>query len=473
MKKKVFVSGHFNVLHPGHLRFLKFAKECGNYLIVGVESNKIAKNAAYVDEKIRLNSIKSVSLVDEAFILRTSPSTYIAKKKPNIVVKGKEHENLENDELKVLKKYDGKLIFSSGEKMFSSIDLIQKEFSYHNFINLKKPKEYFYRHQVKEKKLLSLIKNFSKLKVCVIGDLIIDEYITCDTLGMSNEEPSLVVSPVDKKKFVGGAGIVAAHAAGLGAKVDLITILGNDKNNIFVKKKLNEYKVSSTFFVDHARPTTLKQRYRCSGKTLLKVSHLHQNSISKNLQKKIFNKLSSKIKKYDLIVFSDFNYGCLPSELVEKMISLGKKNKKFMVADCQSSSQIGDLLKYKKMNLITPTEREARICTKNNDDGLVVLAEDLRKKLFAENIILKLGKEGVIIHSLIKKFPDTDQIEALNLSPEDSAGAGDSLLISSAMSLVSRGNIWESAYLGSLCSAIQVGRVGNIPIRKTELIEII
>jgi ADP-heptose synthase, bifunctional sugar kinase/adenylyltransferase len=266
---------------------------------------------------------------------------------------------------------------------------------------------------------------------------------------MSNEEPSLVVSPVDKKKFVGGAGIVAAHAAGLGAKVDLITILGNDKNNIFVKKKLNEYKVSSTFFVDHARPTTLKQRYRCSGKTLLKVSHLHQNSISKNLQKKIFNKLSSKIKKYDLIVFSDFNYGCLPSELVEKMISLGKKNKKFMVADCQSSSQIGDLLKYKKMNLITPTEREARICTKNNDDGLVVLAEDLRKKLFAENIILKLGKEGVIIHSLIKKFPDTDQIEALNLSPEDSAGAGDSLLISSAMSLVSRRDIWESAYLGS------------------------
>ena len=80
MKKKVFVSGHFNVLHPGHLRFLKFAKECGDYLIVGVESNKIAKKDAYVDEKIRLNSIKSVSLVDEAFILKTTPSVYIKKK---------------------------------------------------------------------------------------------------------------------------------------------------------------------------------------------------------------------------------------------------------------------------------------------------------------------------------------------------------------------------------------------------------
>ena len=471
MKKIVFVSGHFNVLHPGHLRFLKFAKECGDYLIVGVESNKIAKNAAYVDEKIRLNSIKSVSLVDEAFILKASPSSYIRQKKPSIVVKGKEHENQENQEYKIIKKYGGKLIFSSGEKMFSTIDLIKKEFTYKSLINLKKPKDYFKRHNIREKKISKIIENFSRVKVCVIGDLILDEYITCDTLGMSNEEPSLVVSPVDKKKFIGGAGIVAAHASGLGAKVDLVTILGKDHNNEFVKKKLKEYKVISKLFIDPSRPTTLKQRYRCSGKTLLKVSHLHQNSISKNLQKKILNYIKSKIEKYDLVVFSDFNYGCLPKELVEKITLLGRKFKKFLVADCQSSSQVGDLLKYKKMNLITPTEREARICTKNNDDGLVVLAEDVRKKTNAENIILKLGDEGLIIHYEKNKILFTDKIEALNSLPVDPAGAGDSLLISLALSLLSKANIWEAAYIGSVSSGIQVGREGNIPLKKIDLIQ--
>ena len=238
MKKKVFVSGHFNVLHPGHLRFLKFAKECGDYLVVGVESNKIARNAAYVDEKTRLNSIKSVSLVDEAFILRTSPSVFIKRKKPLIVVKGKEYENQTNDEFKILKKYGGKLIFSSGEKMFSSIDLIKKEFNYNELDKLKKPSEFFRRHNIKQKKINKLVENFSKLKICVFGDLIIDEYITCDTLGMSNEEPSLVVTPIKKEKFIGGAGIVAAHASGLGAKVDFFTVLGKDKNNEFVKKKI-------------------------------------------------------------------------------------------------------------------------------------------------------------------------------------------------------------------------------------------
>ena len=56
----------------------------------------------------------------------------------------------------------------------------------------------------------------------IIGDLIIDEYINCDPLGMSQEDPTLVVTPVESKKFIGGAGIVASHAASLGAKTSII-----------------------------------------------------------------------------------------------------------------------------------------------------------------------------------------------------------------------------------------------------------
>ena len=147
--------------------------------------------------------------------------------------------------------------------------------------------------------------------------------------------------------------------------------------------------------------------------------------------------MNKNIKKYDLVVFSDFNYGCLPKKLVEKVIELCKKNKVKTVADCQSSSQIGDMNKYRKMSLITPTEREARISTLNQDDGLIVLATELQKQTQAHNIILKLAGEGIIIHSPTRdkeKF-NTDRVNALNNSPKDVAGAGDSLLISSSMSL--------------------------------------
>jgi bifunctional ADP-heptose synthase (sugar kinase/adenylyltransferase) len=123
------------------------------------------------------------------------------------------------------------------------------------------------------------------------------------------------------------------------------------------------------------------------------------------------------------------------------------------------------------MDLLTPTEREARISTRNREDGLVVLAEMLRQQSYAKNIILKLGQEGLMIHAIDKDFPDkqTDRIGSLNSAPKDVAGAGDSLLIASALTLACGGSIWEAACLGSLAAAVQVGRVGNTPIKFSEL----
>jgi len=65
----------------------------------------------------------------------------------------------------------------------------------------------------------------------------------------------------------------------------------------------------------------------------------------------------------------------------------------------------------------------------------------------------------------------TDRITALNSAPKDVAGAGDSLLITSAMTLASGGNIWEAACLGSLAAAVQVSRVGNTPLRTKDLLQ--
>ena len=150
MKKKiVFVSGRFNILHPGHLRLLKFAKECGDHLVVGVESNKLAFGAVYVDEKDRLNSLKSISWVDEAFILKFPPKDYIRKNKPSIVVKGKEYENMFNEENNELKKYGGTLIFNSGEKMFSSVELLKNEQSLKSNLLLNTPKSFLNRRSIK------------------------------------------------------------------------------------------------------------------------------------------------------------------------------------------------------------------------------------------------------------------------------------------------------------------------------------
>jgi len=469
----VLVSGRFNILHPGHMRLLRSAKEYGERLIVGVESDRLAGFAAHLPENLRLEGLQGHSLVDEAFIFDEPITELISRLRPDIVVKGKEHEARQNQELKALEQYGGSLVFSSGETVFSSLDLIRKEFRTFDSRSINLPVEYLARHTIAKSRLIELLNALAALKVCVIGDLIVDEYITCEPLGMSQEDPTIVVSPIDSTRFVGGAGIVAAHAAGLGANVQFFTVSGNDPSRDFALKALTTAGVEAHLVVDNSRPTTLKQRYRSKGKSLLRVSHLHQGAISAALQGQLLTELKIALDEADLLVFSDFNYGCLPQPLVDELVVAAKSRGVMLAADSQSSSQVGDISRFSGMDLITPTEREARISTRNREDGLVVLAEQLRQQASAKNVLLKLGEEGLLIHAGLEKLDDwlTDRLHALNSAPKDVAGAGDSLLITSSMALACGATIWEAACLGSLAAAVQVGRVGNTPLCAEELLQ--
>ena len=470
-EKTVFVAGNFNVLHPGHLRLLRFASECGEKLIVGVFSDRISEGA-YVPEELRLEGVKSNSWVNKVILIDDSVTEIIDKIRPDIVVKGKEHQNKFNPEEKILQSYGAKLLFGSGETTFSSLDILHKEFSQSTLKDITLPLEYMSRHSIDVNNLKGLIKGFSSLKVLVIGDLIIDEYITCEALGMSQEDPTVVVTPLDTTRFIGVAGIVAQHASGLGAQVEFVSVAGSDEARDYAQNAFKKSGVNAHLIVDESRPTTIKQKFRSKGKSLLRVNHLHQDAINSSLQDKISKIIESVIQDVDLLVFSDFNYGCLPQLLVDKLIKLANAHNVMLAADSQSSSQIGDISRFRGVNLITPTEREARISSRNHEDGLVVLVQQLKKLSSTDNIFLKMGEEGMLIYSGDTNVNDlTDSISALNTSPRDVAGAGDSLLISGALTMTAGGSIWEAALIGSLAAAIQIGRVGNMSLKSKELLK--
>lgn len=467
--KKVFVSGDFNILHPGHLRLLKFAKESGDYLIVGVKSDRLASNKTLTEE-IRLESLQATSYVDEAFILDEPVVSYITREKPDIVVKGKEHENSDNLELDILKSYGGKLLFTSGEIGFSSLDLLKKEIQ-NSSSKIEHSKSFLNRHSVNFTNLKDIVNKFANLKVLVIGDTIVDEYITCEAIGMSQEDPTIVVSPLINDKFIGGAAVVASHAKTLGAKVSFISVLGDDENFRFVKSGLEKLDIDVHFYKDTTRPTTLKQRFRASGKTLLRVNHLKGHGISRDIEQAILKDLKEKIDGYDLIIFSDFSYGVLTTNLIKELTSFGFEKNIMMSADSQSSSQVGDIAKFKNMTLVTPTEREIRLSLGDFESGLVVTSERLTKKSNSKYIFTTLGAEGIMIYNSSKNELLTDNITALGNIVKDVSGAGDSLLTCSSMALCVGATVWESAYLGSIAAAIQVSRIGNVPITKDEILK--
>jgi rfaE bifunctional protein kinase chain/domain len=271
---------------------------------------------------------------------------------------------------------------------------------------------------------------------------------------------------------VGGAAIVAAHAARLGGRVTYVSVVGDDEAGRHVAAELARLGVRARLVVDDSRPTTVKQRYRTQGKTLLRVSRLSQRSIDPAQQDEVVAAVEAALGRADLVIFSDFNYGVLPQGVVDRIGTAGRARTVTMAADSQSSSQLGDVSRYRDMTLLTPTEREARVALKNSDDGIVVLAQALAQRAGARNVILKMGADGALLHGWNEAYGDydTDQVPALNSAPRDVAGAGDCLLVVASMALARGASLWEASLLGSLAAAVQVGRVGNTPIQAGELL---
>ena len=126
-QKIVFIAGNFNVIHPGHLRLLLFAKECGDRVVVGILPDR--NQGVLIPADLRLKSIQSLTLVDYAFVLHGDKDVFISQLQPDFVIKGGEFRNQENSEEKILAEFGGKLLFHTGGAAFSSQDLISSELS--------------------------------------------------------------------------------------------------------------------------------------------------------------------------------------------------------------------------------------------------------------------------------------------------------------------------------------------------------
>ena len=468
MTKLVFISGIFNSVHSGHIRLMSFAKRLAPKLIVGIYSDEYNDSSFGRPLSERLIALKMLNLIDDIVVINKDIGKVLNSVKPNFIVKGSEFKGKFNPEEEyVNKSHTCQLLFSPGDMEtgpeYEKIDKSDKKYCSHD-------KQFLKRHDIYLKNLLNIVTRFKDLRVAVIGETIIDDYIDCTALGMSQEDPTIVVKPVDKKRYLGGAAIVAAHAKSLGADVEFFTLLGRDAEASYARAKLKENGIKYKTFYEDFRPTILKTRYRANSSTLLRVTRVEEMPLEASLQKKLISKIKKVLKKTDLLIFSDFNYGLISDEMVGEITQLGNKLGVIIAADSQSSSQIGDISRFHNVDLITPTEREAKLALKGKDIGLTVLCEKLKQICNAKHVVLTMAENGLLIHSDIDEDNwRTDQIEAFNNYPTDVAGAGDSFLTTAALSLAAKASIWEASYIGSVSASIQVSKTGNVPIDQNEL----
>lgn len=464
-KNRVFISGLFNVLHPGHIRLFKFASELADEVIVGLQK-KTKSDAQMFEDEERLQALKTVSLIHH-IVLVDDLSKTLRELKPEIVLKGSEFKHRCNPEENILDEWGGKLVFSSGENQFNAEKFVHSN-GYKNEAHFPTAyKNYLARHHIQRDQIEHALDKISQTRVAVVGDIILDEYIDCDPVGLSREDPTIVVTPRDSNLFVGGAAIVAQHTKTLGAQVDFYSVSGVDKSADWLETRMSAHGVNTYIYQDDSRPTTVKRRYRTQNKTLLRVNEYRSHSLPSGLQAKLLNDFEANISSYDLVVFSDFSYGLLTSEVVEAMQDIALRHDVNMVADSQTSSQRGDLSKFKELMLVTPTEVEARLAVdiQDNDIGLAVVIEKLAAELSAANVIITLGADGALMLDFSNpQKPRLSSLPALNKNPVDVSGAGDLLLVTTSLLKQIGCDLWHASLMGMVASAIHISQVGNKPV---------
>jgi len=473
----VICYGHFNLVHPGHLRYLHHAKNNGKKLIVAVRSDKDLDKedfGKHYNEIDRSTNVANIQIVDIVVLLdEVSLSDLIDFVKPSFLIFGNEFKLnpplVIEKAVNIAKQNNITVDYHAGDIHYSNSDLLHDSASEIQKLKNKEFLRICENYNISLEELLDVVSGYSKTRLLVIGDTIVDNYVACDAVGMSAEAPVLVVEEIENKEFVGGAAIVASHVRSLGASCDYISVVGNDEQYDLVKKTLNNAGIITNLIVDESRPTTYKTRYMVENQKLFRVSKIKSHHISEKIENAVIDHLLSVAENIDGIMVSDFVYGVITPKILDTIISIAKRYNIKLFGDLQCSSQVGNVTKFKEFDLITPTEKEARVALNNNDSGIEWIANNILDKTKSKNILIKLGSNGFIayannISQLRQNFP------ALTVNPVDVAGAGDSLFSAMSLSISSDVDLIKSSLIGTCMASLAVQEIGNVPITKEKLI---
>lgn len=462
-KKTILVHGCFDIVHPGHIRHLAYAKSKADILIASVTADRhIAKGIyrPHVPEQIRAESLAALEMVDYVLITDASDALNLIKRlQPNFFAKGFEYSDQHHDataaEIKAVESYNGEMIFTPGDVIYSSTKLLDThlpKLQIEKLISLMK------QFGITFDNLRETINKFQNFTVHIVGDIIVDTYTRTNLIGSNAKTPTFSVLYDRHEDYVGGAAIVAQHMKAAGADVTFTTVLGQDAMGDFVSKTLCEAKIKGKGIFDKNRPTTHKNVIVADNYRMLKIDVVDNAAISAKCLKQIQDEIINT--KADCVVFSDFRHGIFNKSTIP-MLSDSVSSDIFKVADSQVASRWGNITEFKGFDLITPNEKEARFALADQDSNIGILASAIKSNAQAENIILKLGSRGLLF--LENDLPYS--IDSFTKQTKDAVGAGDALLAYSTLTMLATKSLPMACIIGSVAAACECEYDGNIPIK--------
>ncbi|MCX6813562.1 MAG: PfkB family carbohydrate kinase [Candidatus Azambacteria bacterium] len=470
-KKIIHCHGVFDLIHPGHIRHFHAAKALGDILVVTITPDKYVNKGPgrpVFTEALRAEVIAALESVNYVAInLWPTAVETIKILKPDIYVKGRDYVDPEKDETRgisfekeAVELVGGEIHFTD-DITFSSSSLLNEYFEIYP-----EPAQAFLRsfrkeHSVDE--IIEKLKGLKNVRVLTIGETILDKYaFMAPLIGKPPKGSHIAARFLSEETHAGGILACANHLASFCGSVDVITAIGNDGKEEFVRSHLKPNVNLNLFYYDKA-PTIIKKRF-IDSTFLSKMfeEYVIDDRLASELERQIKAHLTDifpKSEHYDLILVLDYGHGLLTPDLIEFICS----QEKFLVINAQTNTAnmgFNLITKYRRANYFCLDDRELRLAFHDNYGEINSLIEQLAGRVsLPGGISVTRGHLGVTTYNV--KNRSFFEAPVLSQKIVDTTGAGDAFLALTAP-CVARGFPMDLvAFIGNAAGALAVGVLGN------------
>ncbi|MDQ7834818.1 MAG: PfkB family carbohydrate kinase [Humidesulfovibrio sp.] len=465
-RKIVLCHGCFDLLHIGHIRYLDQARAMGDVLLVTISPDRYVDkgpNRPAFGEHLRCEALAALDNVALVAINEwpTAVET-IRLLRPDIYVKGSDFKDSASDptgklaqEEEAIKAVGGQMRFTE-DVVFSSSNLINRFLS--TFPEEVQAYLSLFRKRYKEKDLLEPLERMGKLRVLVVGDTILDEYVYANVIGTSSKDPVLTLRHESFDLFAGGALAIANHLQHYAGEVRLLSVLGEaDSREDFIREKLHP-SVHAQFEMLPGAPTIRKQRFveGYSFNKLFEVYHMDDTGVRGEVEERMLAALERELARCDLVLAADFGHGAIS----ERMRRLMEDKAPFLAVNTQANAGnrgFHTISRYRRADFVSLAEPEIRLDCRDLTSPLRPLIERAALRIGSKKFAVTTGKKGSIMH----EPEDFVEVPAFATRVVDRVGSGDAFLsvASLAACLGVPGEL--VAFLGNIVGGLAVGVIGN------------
>lgn len=316
-----------------------------------------------------------------------------------------------------------------------------------------------------------LFSGFKKMKVAVIGDVMLDTYWWGDVERISPEAPVPVVAVSKKEKRIGGAGNVALNVQSLDASVALITILGDDEDGVHLKQLLQDNNIDTRFLLEsRKRITTNKIRIISRNQQMMRLDAENVHDIDEVDEEKLQNQIEKYIttEKPDVVIFEDYNKGILTKNIITKTIELCEKNKVPTAVDPKRKN----FFSYKNATLFKPNLVEVftnlnLLPEEISEELLTSIHLQLKEKTEHSISLITLSEKGIFYQENNNK----EMLPSHRRNIADVSGAGDTVIAVASLVYAVTKNIHLTAEIANIAGGIVCEEVGTVAINKERLLD--